>query len=358
MYRGKHVLQPTDECLIWSGNEEVWPYREHARPAPRGHKVAQVGEHGGAKLMEVLIARAAALGVRVAADAAVRELLRESGRIVGVRYRVFEREWTARARGGVVLATGHFTGNKEMVARYCPQLADERVFTQYTPFDDGAGIQLGLAAGGEALHMDGALVTCPYYPPEKLIKAILVNKHGKRFVAEDSYHSRTSIFITRQPEGIAYLIADDECFGRPEWGGYDVIDAWPDVASMERDLKLPTGSLVETLRRYNEFAAKGEDPDFHKGAKWLAPLVHPPFAALQASFGPNRFVGFTLGGLRVSVDGEVLRPDHTPIPGLYAAGACASNIAQEGTGYSSGTCLGESTFFGRRAGRHAAARRT
>ena len=44
----------TDECLIWSGNEEVWPYREQAKPAPRGHKVAQVGEAGGAKLMERL----------------------------------------------------------------------------------------------------------------------------------------------------------------------------------------------------------------------------------------------------------------------------------------------------------------
>jgi hypothetical protein len=52
MYKGKHVLQMTDECLIWSGNEEVWPYREKAKPAPRGHKVAQVGELGGAKMME------------------------------------------------------------------------------------------------------------------------------------------------------------------------------------------------------------------------------------------------------------------------------------------------------------------
>jgi succinate dehydrogenase/fumarate reductase flavoprotein subunit len=357
MYKGKHVLQPTDECLIWSGNEEVWPYREHARPAPRGHKVAQVGEHGGARMMEVLIARAAALGVRVRCDVAVRELVRENGRIAGVRARVFERELAVRARRGVVLATGHFTGNKQMVERYCPQLADERVFTQYTPFDDGAGILLGLAAGGEALHMDGALVTCPYYPPESLIKAILVNRDGERFVAEDSYHSRTSIAITRQPGGVAYLIADDKCFGRPEWGGYDVIDAWSDVASMERDLRLPAGSLVATLRRYNEHAARGEDPDFHKAAKWLAPLDTPPYAALQASFGPNRYVGFTLGGLRVSADGQVLRRDRLPIPGLYAAGACASNIAQDGTGYSSGTCLGESTFFGRRAGRHAAAAR-
>jgi predicted oxidoreductase len=66
------------------------------------------------------------------------------------------------------------------------------------------------------------------------------------------------------------------------------------------------------------------------------------------------WVGFTLGGLATSVDGEVLREDGSSVPGLYAAGACASNIAQDGKGYSSGTQLGEGSFFGRRAGKHAA----
>jgi succinate dehydrogenase/fumarate reductase flavoprotein subunit len=358
MFHGKHVLQMTDECLIWSGNEEVYPYRDLAKPAPRGHKVAQVGEAGGAKLMEILIARAAAQGVRIACDAAVHELVREGDRIAGVRYRHFEEERSVRARRGVVLATGHFTANLEMLARYCPQLADPRMTRQYTPFDDGAGIQLGLAAGGVALHMDGALITSPFYPPESLLCGILVNRLGKRFVGEDSYHSRTSILITQQPDAVAYLIVDDACFGRPLFGGYEVIDAFDDAAPMERALGLPTGSLQETLSRYNANAARGEDPDFHKARKWLKPLDHMPLAALRASLGDNPFMAFTLGGLRVSVDGEVLRPDGTPIAGLYAAGACASNIAQDGTGYSSGTCIGESTFFGRRAGRHAAGRRS
>ena len=68
-------------------------------------------------------------------------------------------------------------------------------------------------------------------------------------------------------------------------------------------------------------------------------------------------MGFTLGGLRVTVDAQVVNRDsRSPIKGLYAAGACASNIAQDGAGYSSGTCIGESTFFGRRAGCHAANR--
>ena len=354
MYKGKHVLQMTDECLIWSGNEEVWPYREKAKPAPRGHKVAQVGELGGAKMMEKLIARAQQLGVRVVVDAHVHTLVRDGDRIVGVRYAVFGEERAARARRGVILATGHFTANEEMLKQYCPKLTDPRMTRQMTPYDDGSGIQLGLAVGGVADHMEGALVTCPFYPPEKLIKGILVNKLGKRFVAEDSYHSRTSIITSEQPDGIAYLIVDDECFGRPEFGGYEPIDAWDGFAEMERDLGMPEGSLQETIRRFNENSAKGKDPDFHKGKKWLKPLDHPPYAALQASVGAGAWMCFTLGGLRVSKDGEVVRGDGTSVPGLYAVGACASNIAQDGTGYSSGTCIGESTFFGRRAGRHAA----
>ena len=66
-------------------------------------------------------------------------------------------------------------------------------------------------------------------------------------------------------------------------------------------------------------------------------------------------MAFTLGGLDVTIDGEVKTESGGVVPGLYAIGGCASNIAQDGTGYSSGTCIGESTFFGRRAGRKSAA---
>ncbi len=354
MYQGKHVLQMTDECLIGSGNEEAWPYRERANPAPRGHKVAQVGEAGGAKMMERLIERVEQLAVRIRIESWVRELVREGERIVGVRYRHFEAERSVRARKGVILATGHFTNNPEMLRQWAPFLLDERLERQYTPNDDGAGILLGLAAGGEALHMTGALITYPFYPPERLLKGILVNRLGRRFVAEDVYHSRSSIEITEQPDAVAYLIVDEECFGRPEFGGWDVVDAWEEVATMEADLGMPTGALQKTMRDYNENATRGEDPEFHKHPKWLKPLDEPPFAALRGSLGSGAYRTFTLGGLRVSRDGEALRPDGSPIAGLYAAGACASNIAQDGKGYSSGTCIGESTFFGRRAGRHAA----
>ncbi len=353
MHPFKTVVQLNSDCLIWSGNEEAWPYRDKAKAVPRGHKVAVDGHEGGGKLMEVLLARAEALGVRVQTDAAVQALYRDaSGRIVGARYKHFDAQKSIRAPKGIVLATGHFTWNEAMLEKYCPRLADPRIDRQGGAFDDGAGIQLGVAAGGEAIHMDGFFVTAPFYPPESLLKGILVNKHGKRYVAEDSYHSRSTLFNLEQPDGTVYLIADDECFGRPEMGGQELVDAWDSVAAMAEALETP--ELEATIENYNKHAARGEDPEFHKGAKWLKPLQTPPFAAIQCSFGKSWYTGFTLGGLRTSIDGEAQTSSGETIPGLFAAGACASNIAQDGIGYSSGTCIGEATFFGRRAGRLAA----
>jgi len=75
----------------------------------------------------------------------------------------------------------------------------------------------------------------------------------------------------------------------------------------------------------------------------------------MSALGKAMYSGFTLGGLRTSVDGEVLRDNASPIGGLCAAGACAANIARDSKGYVSGTQLGEESFFGRRAGGHAAA---
>ncbi len=125
---------------------------------------------------------------------------------------------------------------------------------------------------------------------------------------------------------------------------------------MEEGLGLPAGSLQRTLDRYNEHAARGEDPDFHKHPDWLAPQVKGPWGVYDLTLGTALYAGFTLGGMATTVDGEVRRADGSVIGELYAAGACASNIAQDGAGYCSGTQLGEGSFFGRRAGRAAALR--
>ncbi len=355
-YPQKNVVQPGRECLIWTGNEQVWPYREMAKPAPRGHKVAFDGEEGGGALaLRILSERVEHSGAKILADTKVEALVREGSRIIGVKVRRFGENSYLRATGSVVLANGGFGQNPEMVDAYVPIL--KTVYIQGSPYDDGVGIKLGMAAGGGAIHMDRAFLTSPFYPPEDLLKGILVNGEGKRFVAEDSYHSRSSIFATQQPGGIVYLILDSAIFAYPHFAkltNQSLVDGFETIAEMEAALKLPEGSLQATMRDYNAHAAKGEDPEFHKYQKWLKPLNEGPFAAFDISFGRATYTGFTLGGLKVSADGQVLSTAGAVVPGLYAAGACASNIAQDSNGYSSGTCLGEASFFGRRAGRHAA----
>ena len=109
-----------------------------------------------------------------------------------------------------------------------------------------------------------------------------------------------------------------------------------------------------TLSDYNEHARNGEDPEFHKQPPWVEPQDRGPWGAYDLTLGKAMYAGFTMGGLRVDLDGRVQRPDLSVIDGLYAAGACAVNIAQDGKGYASGTQLAEGSYFGRRAGRHAA----
>lgn len=360
-YPTKNVLQETTQCLIWTGNEKVWPFREKAKPAPRGHKVAFHGYEGGGGLaVGKLAAVAKGAGVKALFDTRVIALVVDvDGTVVGVKARDVDGEFHIKARRGVVLAAGGFGMNREMLQQYAPDIAVESFYVQGSPADDGMSIRLGQSAGGAVAHMEKFFATAPFYPPENLLKGILVNKNGKRFVAEDSYHSRSAIHCLQQPEHKAYLILDAEIFAYPQYAeliNMQLVDGWETVEEMERGLDLPQGSLVKTLADYNRHATNGEDPEFHKYPDWIKPLDQGPYAAFDLTFGKAVYTGFTLGGLATTVDAEVLDAEGKIIAGLYAAGACASNIAQDSDGYSSGVCLGEASYFGRRAGRAAANR--
>jgi 3-oxo-5alpha-steroid 4-dehydrogenase len=353
-YPEKAVIQPNTEGLMFTGNEKVWPYKNQAKPAPRGHKVPVPGDTGGAGMVvDLLVKRAAELGVQIRYETGAVALIVRDEAIVGVGWKHFGDSGAIRAKA-VVIAAGGFVMNPDMVAELTPKLA-EKPFVLGNTYDDGLGIRLGESAGGATKHMDQIFITAPAYPPSILLTGIIVNKLGQRFVTEDSYHSRTSGFVMDQPDSSAYLIVDEAHLKHPEMPLIPLIDGWETVEEMETDLGIPEGNLVATLNRYNEFAACGEDPDFHKQPEFLAAQDRGPWGAFDLSLGKAMYAGFTVGGLATSADGEVLRADGAVVPGLYAAGACASNIAQDGKGYASGTQLGEGSFFGRRAGTHAAA---
>jgi 3-oxo-5alpha-steroid 4-dehydrogenase len=325
-YPGKSVMAPGTQGVMFTGNEKVWPFRDIAVPAPRGHQPPVPGDSGGGELvLDLALTKLDEMGVEVRYDTGATALVTEDGRVVGSTWKRFGDTGAVHA-GAVVIAAGGFVMNPEMVQ----------------------------SVGGVADHMDRSFITAPIYPPAEMLLGICVNGRGERFVAEDSYHSRTSAFVFDQPDQKAWLILDSAHMAEPAYGFQPLVDGWETVAEMEAGLGVPEGSLARTLEEYNAAAAEGDDPAFHKAAEYLAPLDSPPYGAYDLTPGACFYSGFTCGGLRVDHDGRMLRQDGTAVDGVYAVGACASNIAVDGRGYASGTQLGEASFFGRRAGRHAA----
>ncbi|MNZ30563.1 Urocanate reductase precursor [compost metagenome] len=317
--------------------------------------MAGIGENAGAEAMKAILARCEEQGIAACYDCQVRELIQdEDGRVVGVLARQDGRQLSIRARKGVILATGGFNLNNEMVRRHVPLMSDTAV-PLGIPGNDGAGIELGVAVGAATQALDGIIATASIYPPGQLIKGILVNRNGERFVAEDSYHGRTASYVMEQPEQTAYLIVDSEIFAYPEITSaqHALIDGWDTVEEMEAGLGLPAGSLVNTMEQYNADARAGEDRLLHKHADWLKPLDQGPYAAFDISFNKSIYLFMTLGGLKTNRHAQVVDTHGKVIPGLYAAGACSAHIPRTGKSYASGMSLGPGSFFGRAAGRHA-----
>jgi succinate dehydrogenase/fumarate reductase flavoprotein subunit len=351
-YPEKVTHPPTDDCLLYTGNEQAHPFAAHARPAPRGHKPMRPGDAGG-YLMEVLMAAAVRAGAEVRGDARAEALCVDpEGRVTGVRVRGDRGVRRIDARRGVVLATGGFIMNRAMVERHAPELTRCN-YPLGTEGDDGWGIRVGQGAGGAVDNMHEGLVLNAFYPPESHLKGVMVNARGERFINEDAYIGRVSDAILYAQGGRAHLVVDDAIYG-PTPAMHRVAAVGETFEALERELALPPGALVATLERYNAQAQRGLDADHHKAARYLRPLASPPFAALDCSTRGSIYGVFTFGGLVTNADGEVLGEDRHPVPGLYAAGRCTAGLPREGRTYASGLSIGDASFFGRRAGRAAA----
>ncbi len=346
-----------DQGLMYSGGENSAPFNRIATPAPRGH-VPQMqnkkqGEaSAGFMLMKPLVETATAAGARALYDVRAQELIADAdGRVVGLRARRYGTEITVRARRGVVLAMGSFAYNDDMVARYAPRIAGRPAAS--VEQHDGQAIRMAQALGADLAHMDATEVAL-FIDPQQLVRGILVNERGQRYVAEDTYPGRAGQLTLYHQNNTAYLIIDGDAqeeamaslspqlmLRPPTW----VADS---VADLEREIGLPDGALQATVAAYNDGAARGEDPLLGKKPQWLKPIGTPVGAIdLRDSTG-----GFTLGGLHTTLDAEVLHVGGEPIPGLYAAGRCTAGLAA--WGYASGVSLGDGSFYGRRAGLSAA----
>ena len=354
----KMIVHLSDDCLLFTGSEEAWPFREEAKPCPRGHKPKVEGDNGGTYLMETLTAQAGKRGIRVEYNTRATTLIQDQTRRVrGVTVRMNMKECHIKTRRGVILCAGGFAMNHDMVRKYAPRLL--RNGTRHAignPYDDGAGIRMGMGAGGAAINMGEGFVSLPFYPPASFVKGILVNAQGQRFINEDCYHGRVGHFCLRQRDDAIYLILDQDLYGKPnEYIGMQLAGTGETSAELEAEIGLPEGSLQSTMALFSRHAQEGKDPLYHKHAKYLKPLDKPPYAAFDCSINSVFYPYFTLGGLDTRPEGQVLDVDGEEIPGLYAAGRNACGLPRTGAGYSSGMSVGDVTFFGRMAGRTAAA---
>jgi 3-oxo-5alpha-steroid 4-dehydrogenase len=354
--------------LLWTGGEKAFPFDELVPPVPRGHILRDPSENQDLLFEGAVLRRLSTAledtSARVRYNMAVERLVLDSaGAVVGVDARRFGERVLVHARRGVVLSTGGFIYNDAMVAAHNPALLAAGKLGHGG--QDGIGIRMSQSIGAEAIHMDTSDLTLIMYPPLSFARGILLNALGQRYINEDTYFGRIGAETLKQDTAAAYLLLDENIFVDSSWRR----PAWAadSLAELEREIGLPSSSVENTVAYYNRYAELGEDPLFHKRKEWLQPL-QPPFAVIdlrnessRQHLNPNvaavdyALGGFTLGGLRTTVDAEVLDVGSEVIAGLYAAGRVTSGLAVHG--YCSGISLGDGTFFGRRAGQ-AAARRT
>lgn len=342
-----------DSSLYFSGTEEAYPYREIAKPVPRGVVAGVPGINGGRRLMEALIPSAQKQGAKTQGGVSCERLVRESdGRVTGLIADINGERKAIRARRGVVLACGGFIHNREMVKLYAPELYDCSV-PWGNAGDLGMGIQMGIGVGASALRMHHGFAVLALYQPDSILKGIAVNQTGQRFISEEVYHGVLGNEIAFHQKGQAYFIADaDSAYKQPRDSVLTAATA-STIEELEQKIGVAKDSLVQTVNYYNKNAAKRQDPLFEKSSKYLAPIIKPPFVAYDLSVKSAFVSVHTFGGLHTRPSGQVVDTFGDNIDGLYAAGRTSSGLPTAPY-IASGISVGDCTFFGRQAGANAA----
>ncbi len=257
----------------------------------------------------------------------------------------------------VILATGGFGANLEMVTNYAPQLAG--FMTTNASGAQGQGILMATAIGAATVDLaqiqihptveaeSGALIT------EGLRGdgAILVNAEGRRFIDEVSTRDVVSAAEIAQTGSFSWLIVDQRMVdassviqGYINRGYTRSGDSWEDLAAK---LEVPAETLAETVRTWNSYVAAKEDPDFGR-TSFAEQLDTAPFYAIRVTAG----IHHTMGGLKIDERAHVLREDGSIIPGLFAAGEVTGGV--HGANRLGGNAVADFVVFGRIAGEEAA----
>ncbi len=311
----------------------------------------------GPMLVNALNKKVAELGIPVLLNTTATEIVvDEDGKVTAVKATDANGKELIFNCTAVVLATGGFGANAEMVTEYKADL--EGFGTTNHSGATGDGIQMATAVGADLVDME-QIQTHPTVNPDTQTMytegvrgngAILVNKEGKRFVNELLTRDVVSAAILEQTDGECYLVFDqavrDSLAAIETYINQGIVTEADTPEALGEAIGIDGAALAETLAAYAEYQAAGEDKDFGRESMEV-PLTQPKYyAALCAPA-----IHHTMGGVKINTEAQVLREDGSEIPGLYAAGEVTGGV--HGGNRLGGNAVTDIVVFGRIAGESA-----
>ncbi|MFC6253729.1 flavocytochrome c [Secundilactobacillus hailunensis] len=333
-----------DELTITGGMSKMRTHRPHSLAAIGGFLVTEL-------LKQVQKAR-----IPLFAGLKVTELTTDDeGKVTGVRATTGKQSGPLTA-DAVVLAAGGFGANQEMLTKYRPDLKGMNTTNQ--PGATGDGIKLAEALGAKLVDMDQVQVhpTVQQDTPHAYLigeavrgeGAILVNKHGDRFVNELDTRKNVTAAIDGLKENGAYLIFDQGIRDRAKavefYDSIGLVHTGKSLDDLADQLGFDATALKQTVTDWNTAVADQDDSAFSRTTGMERDISTAPFFAIHIAPA----VHYTMGGIAINHKTEVLNDDGKAIKGLYAAGEIVGGL--HGNNRIGGNSIAETVIFGRQAG--------
>ena len=320
------------------------------RPVNAEGKTVSVGSY----MIPLLQENCEKAGVKMMLDTTATEILTDAnGAAVGVKATGASGETVTVNAKAVVLASGGFGANLDMVVKYKPEL--KGFMTTNAPGIQGQGIEMAEAIGAATVDMDqiqihptveantAALIT------EGLRGdgAVLINAEGKRFIDEVGTRDVVSAAEIAQTGSYSWLVVDQAMVDASSViqgyikKGYTVTGAT--YEELGEAMGVDAAAFAETMEKWNGYVEAKNDPDFGR-TSFANPLNTAPYYAVKVTAG----VHHTMGGLKINANTEVLNEKGEVIPGLFAAGEVTGGV--HGANRLGGNAVADFTVFGRIAG--------
>ena len=320
------------------------------RPVNAEGKTVSVGSY----MIPLLEENCEKAGVKMMLDTTATEILTDAnGAAVGVKATGASGETVTVNAKAVVLATGGFGANLDMVVKYKPEL--KGFMTTNAPGIQGQGIEMAQAIGAATVDMDqiqihptveantAALIT------EGLRGdgAILINEEGQRFIDEVGTRDVVSAAEIAQTGSYSWLVVDQAMADASSViqgyikKGYTVTGST--YEELGKAMGVDAAAFAETMEKWNGYVEAKNDPDFGR-TSFANPLNTAPYYAVKVTAG----VHHTMGGLKINANTEVLNEKGEVIPGLFAAGEVTGGV--HGANRLGGNAVADFTVFGRIAG--------